>query len=264
MIADRDDSTAAPIAVVNRTLARSEFPHGGAVGRQILVDDNNTGPRPLTIVGVVDDLRETDLDGPVGFELFLAMKQVHPDVTSLVTATQFWAVPVDGDPREFGPSFVRGLHRVDPSVATAELTDLRSYVDATLAPRRFSVGLLVTFTLISLLLTMLGVYGIAAYTVEQRRREIGIRLALGATPRGVVALVLRRTLRLAAIGTIVGVFGALLTNGYLAGLMFGVSPGSPKLLALVSVLLLGTALVAGWLPGMRAARIDVMRSLSSD
>jgi ABC-type antimicrobial peptide transport system permease subunit len=156
------------------------------------------------------------------------------------------------------------LHQVDPAVATAGLTDLRAYVDAAIAPRRFSVSLLVTFALIALLLTTLGVYGIAAYNVEQRRREIGVRMALGATPRSIVGLILGRTLRLAGIGIVVGVLGAHLTDGFMSRLMFGVSPGSPALLAGVSAILLLTALVASWLPGRRAARIDTLRALSAD
>jgi ABC-type antimicrobial peptide transport system permease subunit len=126
------------------------------------------------------------------------------------------------------------------------------------------VGLLMIFALISLLLTMLGVYGIAAYTVEQRRREIGIRMALGATPRSIAGMIAGRTLRLAIVGTAAGVLGAWLVNGFMSHLMFGVTPGSPALLALVSAILLLTAVVASWLPGRRAARIDVLKALSAD
>ena len=263
-IAEGDDGAAPPVAVVNRTLAERYFAGAGAVGRELLIDDNNTGPRAVTIVGVVDDLREVDLDGPVRPEVFIAMRQVHPDGASFVAATQFWAVRVRSDPAAFGPSFLRTLHQVDPAVATAGLTDLRAYVDAAIAPRRFSVRLLVTFALIALLLTTLGVYGIAAYNVEQRRREIGVRMALGATPRSIVGLILGRTLRLAGIGIVVGVLGAHLTDGFMSRLMFGVSPGSPALLAGVSAILLLTAVVASWLPGRRAARIDTLRALSAD
>jgi putative ABC transport system permease protein len=264
LIGAQDDEAAPRIAVVNRTLAERNFAGSGAIGRELLIDDNDTGPRPVTIVGIVDDLREVALEGPATPAIFLAMRQVHPDVTSLVTATQFWAIRVRTDPAAFGPKFLRILHRVDPTVATARLTVLKSYLDEAIAPRRFSVSLLVTFALISLLLTTLGVYGIAAYAVERSRHEIGIRIALGATPQSIVGMILGRTLRLAGSGTLVGAAGAWLASGFMSRLMFGVSLGSPALLALASAMLLATAIVASWLPAFRAARIDTVRALAAE
>jgi putative ABC transport system permease protein len=108
------------------------------------------------------------------------------------------------------------------------------------------------------------VYGIAAYAVEQRRHEIGVRMALGATPGSIVRLMLGRTLRLAGLGIVVGLVGAYLTAGFMSRLMFGVSPGNPALLTAVSTLLLSTALAASWLPGRRAARIGSLRALSTE
>jgi ABC-type antimicrobial peptide transport system permease subunit len=169
-----------------------------------------------------------------------------------------------GDPAAFEPTFLKTLREVDPTVGSALLSDLRSYVNAAIAPRRFSVGLLAAFTLIALLLTMLGVYGVAAYAVEQRRREIGVRMALGATPFGIVRLMLARTLRLAGIGIVVGLVGARLAGGLMSHLMLGVRPGSPALLAVVSGILVVTALVASWVPGSRAAKTDVLRALAGD
>jgi putative ABC transport system permease protein len=264
LIEERDDAAASPIAVVNRTLADRYFAGIGAVGRELLIDDNDTGPRPVTVVGVVDDVREVDLDGAMRPEVFIALGQLHPDGTSLVAATQFWAVRLRRDPAAFGPTFTRTLRGVDPTVATAGVTDLRAYVDAAIAPRRFSVGVLVVFTSVALLLTMLGVYGITAYTVEQRRREIGVRMALGAAPRSIVGLMLERTLRLSGLGVGVGLLGAYLAGGLMSRLMFGVSANNPAILAAVSALLLATTVVASWLPGRRAARVDVLRALSAE
>jgi predicted permease len=262
-IEEQDDGAAPAVAVVNRSMAEQYF-EDGAVGRELLIDDNNTGPRTVTIVGVVENMREVDLDGPVKPDVLISLKQVHPDGATFVAATQFWAVRVRGDAASFGPTFVRILREVDGSVATAGLTDLRAYVDGMIAPRSFSVGLLGTFTLIALLLTTLGVYGIAAYTVEQRRREIGVRMALGATPQNIVALMLGRTLRLAGIGIAAGLAGAYLAGGLMSRVMFGVTPSSPLLLTAVSAILLSAALLASWLPGRRASRIDTLEALSAD
>jgi putative ABC transport system permease protein len=264
LLREQDDVAAPPVAVVNRTLADTWFGASGAVGRELQIDDNNSGPRVVTIVGVVDDLRELDLEGPIAPQVFIALSQIHPDAASLAVGTQFWAVRLRSDPGAFQPTFLKVLREVDPAVGSALLSDLRSYVDAAIAPRRFSVGLLAAFTSIALLLTMLGVYGVAAYAAEQRRREIGVRMALGATPFGIIRLMLGRTLRLAAIGIGIGLIGAKLTGGLMSHLMFGVTPGSPVLLALVSGFLLITALVASWVPGRRAAKTDVLRALSAD
>jgi predicted permease len=262
-ISEQDDAAAPPVAVINRAASDRYFPTG-AVGAQLLIDDNDTGPRPVTIVGVVDDVREVDLDGPVMPEVFIAVAQVHADGASFVAASQFWAVRVRGEPTAFARTFARVLRAVDPTVGTASLTDLRSYVDATLSARRFSVALLAAFSGLALVLTTLGLYGITAYSVEQRRREIGVRMALGASPSSVVRLVLRRTLRLACVGVALGLVGALLAGGLMSRLMFGVVLGDPAILGQVSVLVLGTAIVAGWIPSRRAARVDAIRALSGD
>jgi hypothetical protein len=264
LIADLDDGSARPVAVVNWTLAKTHLGGTGAVGRELLLNDNNTGPRTVSVVGIIDDLREVDLDGPPRPVVYIAMRQVNPDWLSPMTASQFWAVRLRSDAAAFAPAFLRLLREVDPAVASAGQGGMRAYVDQAIAPRRFSVSLLGIFTAIALLLTTLGVYGIAAYTVEQRRREIGVRIALGAEPRGIVFLMLGRTLRLATIGVLVGALGARVTGTFISRLMFGVSAGSPLLLAAVSALLLATAVLASWLPGRRAARIDPLEALSTD
>jgi putative ABC transport system permease protein len=264
VISREDDAAALPVAVVNRALAERYFRDGGAVGSQLSIDDNDAGPRSVTIVGVVDNVREVDLEGSVMPEIFVALPQIHPDGTSFVVASQFWAVRVRGDAATFAPSFRRVLRGVDGTVAMAGVSDLRHYVDVTLSPRRFSVALLAAFALIALALTTLGIYGVTAYGVEQRRREIGVRIALGATPAGIVGLVLGRTLRLACVGVALGLSGAYLAGGFMARLMFGVSTGDPALLGAVSAVLLATAMLASWVPGRRAARIDTLRALSGD
>src|SRR5262249_13565400 len=184
----------------------------------LLLDDVATGLRSVTIVGVVDDVREVDLEGSVAPAVFTSLSQVPRDGVSFVVATQFWAVRVREDAASFAPTFGRVLRDVDHGAAMAAAADLRAYVDGVIAPRRFSVQLLVTFSLIALLLTTLGVYGIAAYSVEQRRREIGLRMALGATPSSILGLMLAQTLRLAAVGVAVGLGGAALSGVYLSRL----------------------------------------------
>lgn len=264
LIAEQDDDAGPPVVVVNRSLAERYFARTGAVGQELLLNDGDGEPRSVRIVGVVDDVRDVDLDGPINPEVFIAFGQINPAWSALVAATQFWAVRVHSDPAAFGQPFVRALHDVDPAVATAGLTGLRSYVDGAIAPRRFSVDVLAAITMVALVLTTLGVYGITAHTVEQRRREIGVRMALGATSRSIVWLILGRTLRLACIGVVAGVAGAVLSGGLMSRLTFGVTPGRPMLLTGVSATLLGTTALASWLAARRATRVDALRALSAE
>ncbi len=264
MIDEGDDGVAAPVVVINRTLAEKYFPKASALGRQILADDTNHGPRPLTVVGVVDDIREVELAGLVEPELFVAVKQTLPENVSLLTATQFWTVRLRANPSAFATTFSRILREVDPSVAAASSTSLREYVDAAIAPRRFSVRLMSLFALVALVLAFLGVYGVTAYSVEQRRREIGVCMAIGATSGRIVGTVMRRSLTLGAIGVALGIVGAGLARGLIEHRLFGVSADNPILLAGVAGTMLVTVAAASVIPSVRASRIDPLVALRGD
>jgi putative ABC transport system permease protein len=140
---------------------------------------------------------------------------------------------------------------------------MSSYVDVALAPRRFAVALLLGVSVIALALAAVGVYGVMAYSVTQRRREIGVRLALGAPPRRVVGLVLRQALGLSALGIALGVTGSLLAGRAVAGLLFGIAPNDARTLIEVSVLIGAVSLAASWIPARRAARVDPAHVLSA-
>jgi ABC-type antimicrobial peptide transport system permease subunit len=133
---------------------------------------------------------------------------------------------------------------------------MRSYIDNHLSPRRFSVLALAGFALAALVLATIGVYGVVAYSVQQRRREIGLRLALGATSSDVTRSFIRPALGLAIVGAVLGVAGALLTRRLVAGLLFGVTPTEPAILGLVAASLLVTSAIGAAIPARRAAAID--------
>ena len=254
--AESDDASAPPVALVSRALVERYFGGSDPLGRLIMVNDNNDGPRPLTVVGVVQDLRHVDVEGPPTFDIYIPLPQVHRDGLGFVTSSQFWTVRVATPASEFGPAFVRALRTVDAEVATSGLTTMSSYVDRALAPRRFAVTLLLAVSVIALALAAFGVYGVMAYSVTQRRREIGVRLALGAPPRQVVGLVLWQALGLSALGIALGVSGALLAGRVVAGLLFGIAPNDPRTLFEVSVVIGAVSLAASWIPAWRAARVD--------
>ncbi len=261
---ENDDATAAPVAIVSRALVARYFDGRDPLGRQLLIGDNNQGPRPVTVVGVLGDLRHVDLEGPPPFDIYIPLRQIHRDGVVNFTNNQFWMVRLAGDVSTFGLTFARTLQEADPDAATSGMGGMQDSVTRWLAPRRFSVVLLLGFALVAVALASFGVYGVVAYGVARRRREIGLRLALGSSPAGVLLLVLRQTLRLAAIGIALGVAGALLGGRALAGLLFGVTPTDPALLAAVAVLLAVTSTAASLFPAWRASRIDPGLALSAE
>jgi putative ABC transport system permease protein len=261
---ESDDANAAKVAIVSRALVARYLDGRNPLGQQLLVDDNSGSPRPVTIVGVLRDLRHVDLEGPPSFDIYIPMRQIHPDAVTLVTNNQFWAVRLGGDVSAFGTTFARTLKEADPDAATSGIGGMPEYVTRWLAPRRFSVALLLGFAVVAVALASFGVYGVVAYGVARRRREIGLRLALGATPGGVVGLVLAQTLKLAGIGIVLGVVGALLGGKAMAGLLFGVTPNDPVFMGTVAVFLAVTSTVASLIPAWRASRIDPSVALSAE
>ncbi|MGH7552921.1 MAG: ABC transporter permease, partial [Longimicrobiales bacterium] len=261
---EQDDASAVPVAIVSRAFAQRHLDGLDPLGQQLLVYDNNVGPRPVTIVGVLRDLRHVDLEGPPSFDIYIPMRQIHRDGVAIVANNQFWTVRLATDVPAFGATFARALIQADPDAATSGMGSMQDYVTRWLAPRRFSVVLLLGFAIVAVALASFGVYGVVAYGVARRRREIGLRLALGASPAGVLGLVLGQTLRLAAVGITLGVGGALLGGRALAGLMFGVTPNDPVLLAAVAALLAITSIAASLFPAWRASRIDASLAMSAE
>jgi putative ABC transport system permease protein len=260
---DADNESSMPAVIVNRAVAERLFPGTNPIGRALLVDDNSKAPREVVVVGVVENMRDVDLDGQTAFVVFIPLAQTPRDIVSFVAASQFWAVRVAMDPSRFAPTFLAALKQTDADVATSSAGTLRGFIDATLATRRFTVSLLIAFAVISLSLATIGVYGVIAYGVEQQRREIGVRLTLGASPRSIVRDVLGNALVLSGVGVAIGVGGAMVAGRSMASLLFGVAPGEPVLLLAVSALAVFATGLASWIPAMRASRIDPLAALSS-
>jgi putative ABC transport system permease protein len=212
-----DDAEAPRVALVSRALAERYFAGTDPIGQQLLVDDNDEGPRPLTVVGVVRNLRHVDLEGPPTYDIYIPLRQVHRDGVGFVAGNQFWTVRVTTDPLKYRPTFLTALREADPDAAASGQSSMAGYVDAALAPRRFAVTLLLGFAVMAVVLAAVGVYGVMAYSVAQRRREIGVRLALGARPGSVVGLVLWQALALSLVGVVLGA-GASLLAGPMGGM----------------------------------------------
>ncbi|HXT49718.1 MAG TPA: ADOP family duplicated permease [Thermoanaerobaculia bacterium] len=252
--ADRGD--AAKAAIVSRALAERHFGGLDPLGQQLLLDDNEAGPRPVTIVGVVENMRHVSLDGPAEVDVYVPLAQSHPDGVGFLAASQFWMVRLTPGTRGYAQTFSRTLQAIDRDVAIALPQSMSAYVDASLAPRRFSVLALFGFAAVAMVLALVGVHGLVAYSVAQRRREIGLRLALGATAVGIAGSLVGRTLGLAACGVAIGVGGALLSKPLVSNLLFGVAPSEPAIVVAVACLLIAASAGAAALAARRATGID--------
>jgi predicted permease len=251
-----DDEGAERVAMISRALAERYFVDADPLGKQLLIDDNNAGPRPITVVGIAENMRHVNLDGPPPLDIYIPIAQTHRDGLGLVAGSQYWAVRVTTGTANYPRTLARTLETTDRDVAIARVEPMRAYVDAQLASRRFSVLALLGFALVALVLATIGVYGVVAWTVRQRRREIGLRLVLGATSSDVTRTFMVPALRLANIGVAIGVAGALLTRQAIAGLLFGVAPTEPLVIGAVALLLTVISAIAAIIPARRAARMD--------
>lgn len=248
-----DDWGAPRVGLVNEALAERVWPGQNPVGRTF-----STSGRDIEVVGVVRGTRQRTPEQDPGLEMYLALRQDgDQNAVHLI---------IRGErPLEELVATTRGLMAgIDPTIPLDEVAVLRDIVDETVAPRRLLVWLLGGFAGFAVVLASLGIYGVISYSVAQRRREIGIQIALGASPGAVQSRIVRETLALAAIGLVVGLATSLGGGRLLAGLLYGVAPLDPPTYLVTIVALGGVALLAGYVPARRAARTDPMVALVGD
>ena len=262
LFSETDRSTTPPVALVSAALAARFLPCG-AVGKRLMIDDNNTGPRPVEIVGVLADVRHIALDLPPPLDVYLPLRQTHPDALSFVRSNQFWMVRTASDPAAFRSTFLAQLREVDPDAAVSDTGTMRQFLDAWLGPRRFNLGLFVAFALTAVLLAVSGLHGLVSYAVSQRGPEIGLRMAIGATQGDVQRMILRQAAGLAVSGVLVGLGVALALRPLVARLARDVSI-DPGLVAATATLLAAVVVMAAWLPARRAARIEPTLALRAE
>lgn len=247
---------APPRFVINETLARQMFPNQDAVGQRLTVQMKAQNP-PGEIIGVVGDTLHAGLDAKVRAMVYYPQAHLFFGFATVVIATRV-------EPMSLAKAAAATVQRLDPQLAVAEVGTMQRWIDESVARPRFQAGLLTAFAVLALLLATLGIYGVMSHRVAQRTREIGVRMALGASRAGVTRLVLRRALRMTMLGLALGLAGALALARSLSTLVYEVQPTDPATLASVAALLLATALAASYLPARRAAGTDPMIALRSE
>jgi predicted permease len=254
----RDTAAAPKVAIVSERVAR-EYSQGGpgeGLGRRVRLDDRGEW---LTVVGVVADIRQRGLDRPVQPMIYVPFQQERGGFVRFVSFVARTATPA---------SVVEGIRaeirRAAPDLPIDTTVTMDQAVAASVAQPRFRMLLLGLFAVAATLIATCGIYGLMAYAVTQRRREIGVRMALGAERLDVLRLVLTRALRIVAAGLIVGLAGAAGVTRVLQRFLFGVTPTDPIAFTIVTLLLMAVGLMAAWLPARRATRIDPCAALRAE
>ena len=246
------DSTAAPSAIISKRMAERFWPGRNPLGKSFVV-----GPRTVRVIGVAGDVRSTRLDSIAGYMAYVPERMMQRVHVSLIVRT-------DGDPARLAGPVRAAIREVLPSRPILQIVPMQDKVAAAAATPRFFTTLVSVFGALALTLAAVGLYGIVAYVVRQREREIGVRVALGAPPARVVGLMLRRGMAPVLAGLAVGIPLALLATRLLRSLLYEVSASDPVTFVGVAALLAAVALVASWLPSRRAARVDPTVTLRAD
>jgi putative ABC transport system permease protein len=258
---DRDDATSPGVVVVSSSVAGALWPHEDPLGKRLALTEKPTPRDWLTVVGVADDIRQNSLKQAVVPTAYRPLRQTpSPGFLSHMS----YVVRTDGDPMALAPALRGALQAVDKDQAPQSIVPLADVIASTIADSTFYTRLLAVLSSLALFLASIGIYGVLTSAVAERRREIGIRVALGADKAAVVRMVLAHTLRLAVTGLALGLATALALTGLLKTLLFEVTPTDAVTFAGSAALLLGVALLSGLLPARRASAADplvVLRSL---
>jgi len=253
---ESDSDKSETVAIIDQTAAERFWPHEDPIGKQVRLQ---FGPKPplRRIVGVVGRSRSDGLDAPYAPHLFVPALQVNLNAMTVYVRTA-------ASPEVMEEPIRREIQAVNPDLPVFGVRALRSIISDSLAPRRFAMQILGFFAATAMLLAAIGIYGVMAYFVSQRVREIGVRMALGAQRGDVMKLIVRKGMSLALVGVAVGLVAALVLARLISGLLFGVSANDPFTLAAFTMLLALVAFLANYIPASRAAKVDPMIALRYD
>jgi predicted permease len=257
-LSEHDDEDAPPVMVVSESMARRYFPNEDPIGMRLKLG-GCTECEWTTIVGVVGDVKNQGLDGEDDSTMYCPYNQESFNIRmmTLVLRTQ-------GDPKSLVPAVRREVNSIDPDLALADIRTMDQLMSESLGESRYRGVLLGIFAMVALTLAAVGIYGVIAYAVNQRTREIGIRIALGARKSDIFKMIVRHGMILSVIGVAVGVAASLALTRFLSSLLFGVSSTDPLTFTSVVLLLIGVALLACSVPARRATKVDPMVALRAE
>ena len=248
-----DEDGKQPVAIIDEATARRYWPDHDPLGRRLRFGQNPAQPW-MTIVGVVKDIKQDGLDINGVPHIYVSIYQNQDRVLSVVLRSSLTATLLE-------PQIRHEIRSIDSGLPVFDVSSMNDVLDGSLASRRFSADLVGGFAGLALLLASIGIYGLLAYMVGQRSREIGLRLALGARRADILKLILQKGVVLAAVGVTAGVVFSASTASMMATLLYGVRPHDPAVFLLVPLLLLAVAFLASYIPARRATKVDPMIAL---
>jgi putative ABC transport system permease protein len=253
--ADTPEST--PVAVINERLARLIWPNEDPIGKRIKQGFPEYNGAWREVIGVVNDVKTSGVDRPTTMQTYVLFSQTPGTFLGLIVRTQ-------GNPLAVAAPIEQAIHTVDKDLPVYAVWTMDQLLSNSLAERRLTLVLLSSFAALALLLASVGIYGVITYTVRQRTRELGIRLALGARARDVLWLILRQGLKLTLIGVALGLTVSFALTRWMESLLFRVRPTDALTFGGIAVALLSVALVACWIPARRATKVDPLIALRSE
>jgi predicted permease len=242
-----------PVAIIDETTARRYWSDRNPLGRRLRFGQDPTQPW-MTVVGVVKDIKNDGLDIDGIPHIFVSIYQNGDRDLSVVLRTSVPAATLE-------PRIRREVQNIDPGLPVFNVSSMNDVLDRSLASRRFSADLVGGFAGVALLLASIGIYGVLAYMVGQRSREIALRMALGAGRADILKLIVTKGVVLAGVGIVAGVLLSASTASMMASLLYGVRPHDPAVFAVVPLLLFAVAVLAGYIPARRATKVDPMFAL---
>ena len=261
---EQDGAGAQPAMIINRALSRQYFGADSPVGTFV----NSIGPAPWQIIGVVDDIRHATLDRDPAPQFFLDFRQLPGDrmlsMMAGVLGGRFYAVRTNGDPTTLVPDLWSIVAQSEPGAALGDIFTMDALVSMSIARPRFYAALMGALGVLAATLAAIGIYGVIAYMVTRRTREIGIRMALGAPSPRILALVFGQGAALAGLGIAIGLVGALNLTQYLRAMLFGLGPSDPTTFVAVALAFAGIAALGCYVPARRATRLDPLAALREE